>query len=131
MAVDAAVSTFSSDTVVHGAFSTFGINTRLRFIETYKKRDFKQIWLDLCQDDPEAKAAIRSYLRDYVENSQTTRPVLGEQEFEYVQTITCTTTVITHWKNLVAHADNMILRPMRRDDPDNWQKWKLRWDRGE
>ncbi|KAK4099790.1 hypothetical protein N658DRAFT_487380 [Parathielavia hyrcaniae] len=90
---------------------------RLRFIETYKKRDFNQIWLDLCQDDPEAKAAIRSYLRDYVEISQTTGPVLGEQEFEYVQTITSTTTVITHWRILVAYADNMILRPMRRDDP--------------
>ncbi|KAL2260128.1 hypothetical protein VTK26DRAFT_5967 [Humicola hyalothermophila] len=33
------------------------------FVATYKKnRNLEQIWLDLCRDDPEAKAIIRSYL---------------------------------------------------------------------
>ncbi|KAK4251741.1 hypothetical protein C7999DRAFT_27819 [Corynascus novoguineensis] len=38
-------------------------------VETYKKRDFDQIWLDLYRDDLEAKTIIRSYFRDYVETS--------------------------------------------------------------
>ncbi|KAL2173626.1 uncharacterized protein P884DRAFT_317519 [Thermothelomyces heterothallicus CBS 202.75] len=49
------------------------------FVKTYKKRDFDQIWLDLCRDDLEV-----------------TRPVLGEEEYESVQTITATRSVITH-----------------------------------
>ncbi|KAL2260271.1 hypothetical protein VTK26DRAFT_5757 [Humicola hyalothermophila] len=104
------------------------INDRreLRFIEEFKKRDSNQIWLDLCRDDQETKAAIRSYIRDYVESSQKRRAVVGEQEYEIVQTITATKTVITHWKNLVAEADNTILREMRRKDPDNRGLWKLR-----
>ncbi|KAL2139235.1 hypothetical protein VTI28DRAFT_5495 [Corynascus sepedonium] len=101
------------------------------FVETFKKHDFDQIWLGLCRDDPKSKAVIRSYFRDYVESSQTTRPILGEKEYEVVQTITTTRTVISRWKNLVAEADNTILRDMRRKDPDNWGLWKLRWDQGE
>ncbi|KAL2020069.1 hypothetical protein VTK56DRAFT_8873 [Thermocarpiscus australiensis] len=58
------------------------------FVENYKKRDFNRIWLDLCRDDPGVKIVIRSYFRDYVENSRVLRPVLGEQEYELVQTIT-------------------------------------------
>ncbi|KAK4233861.1 hypothetical protein C8A03DRAFT_19135 [Achaetomium macrosporum] len=101
------------------------------FIEEFKKRDFNQIWLDLCRDDQETNAAIRSYFRDYVESSQKRRAVVGEQEYEIVQTITATKTVITHWKNLVAEADNTVLREMHRKDPDNRGLWKLRWDQGE
>ncbi|KAL2138139.1 hypothetical protein VTI28DRAFT_7389 [Corynascus sepedonium] len=96
-----------------------------------EKRDFNQLWLDLCRDDQEAKAVIRSYFRDYVETSQTVRPALGPQEYEVVQTITTTKTVIEHWKHLVGEADNTILRPMRRKQPHNHALWKLRWDRGE
>ena len=55
-------------------------------------------------------------------------PVLGEEEYELVQTVTAAKTVITHWKNLVAEADNTILRVMRRKDPGNYGLWKLRWD---
>ncbi|KAK4118961.1 hypothetical protein N657DRAFT_675226 [Parathielavia appendiculata] len=100
------------------------------FIETYKKRDFGQLWIALCRDDVEAKNAIQSYFRDYVENSRTSRLSLGEEEYETVQTITTTNTVIEHWKNLVAHADNTVLREKRREDPDNSRLWKLRWDPG-
>ncbi|KAK3896336.1 hypothetical protein C8A05DRAFT_40171, partial [Staphylotrichum tortipilum] len=101
------------------------------FVRTIKMRDFDQVWLGLCRDDPDAKAVIRSYFRDYIESSRVTRPVLGDEEYEVVQTITCTRTPITHWKNLVAEADNTILRAMRREEPDNHELWKLRWDRGE
>ncbi|KAK4248639.1 hypothetical protein C7999DRAFT_30873 [Corynascus novoguineensis] len=66
------------------------------FLETYKKLKFNQIWLDLCRDDLEAKAVIRSYFRDYAETSQTVRPPFGPQKYEVVQTITTTTTVIEH-----------------------------------
>lgn len=131
MAVYAAVSVVSKD--------PFGpprelawFNNRLRFVETYKKQqDFDQIWLGLCRDDPEVKVVIRSYFRDFVEASYTARPVLGEQEYEVVQTITATKTVIEHWKNLVLEADNTILRLMRREEPHNRGLWKLRWDQGE
>ncbi|KAH6847506.1 hypothetical protein B0I37DRAFT_354242 [Chaetomium sp. MPI-CAGE-AT-0009] len=101
------------------------------FIETYKKRDFGQLWIALCRDDVGAKNAIRSYFRDYIESSRTYRLSLGEEEYETVQTITTTNTVIEHWKNLVAHADNTVLREKRREDPDNSRLWKLRWDPGE
>ncbi|KAK4136473.1 hypothetical protein BT67DRAFT_359278, partial [Trichocladium antarcticum] len=67
------------------------------------------IWLDLCRDNPEAKVIIRSYFRDYVENSQIARPVLREEEYEVVQTITTTRTMISHWKALIVEADNTIL----------------------
>lgn len=77
------------------------------------------------------KAVIQSYFGDYVENSQTARPVLGEEEFEIVQTFTTTKTTISHWKSLVAEADNTILRVKRREDPSNHRLWKLRWDQGE
>ena len=49
-----------------------GVKIELSFIETFKKQDFKQVWIGLCQDDPGAKGVIRSYLRDDVESSQTT-----------------------------------------------------------
>ncbi len=108
------------------------LTRRHRFVKTFKKQFiFDQIWLGLCRDDLDAKAVIRSYLRDYVESSQTARPTLGEEEYEVVQTITCTRTAIDHWKNLVAEADNTVLRAMRRRDPNNHELWKLRWDRGE
>ncbi|KAL2197422.1 hypothetical protein P885DRAFT_60037 [Corynascus similis CBS 632.67] len=89
------------------------------FVKTFKKQEFGQIWLGLCCDNPKSEAVIRSYFCDYVEGTQTTRPVLREQEYEVVQTITTTRTVITRWKNLVAEADNTILREKRRKDPDN------------
>ncbi len=104
------------------------MTVKLRFIETFKKRNFEQVWTGLCRNDPDAKVAIRSYLRDYVETSQTLRPVLGEQEYELVQTITCTGSVIEHWKTLIGEADNTILRVLRRNDPENCGLWKLRWD---
>lgn len=59
------------------------------------------------------------------------RPVLGEQEYQSIQTITCTKTVIAHWKNLVGEADNTILRFMREKEPANRTLWKLRWDKGD
>lgn len=109
-----------------------GVLTRSwRFIETYKKQDFDKTWLGLCQDDPEAKNTIRSFFRDYIESSQTTRPVLGEEEYETVQTITTTKTLMSYWKHLIGQADNTILRQKRREDPENRRLWKLRWDRGE
>lgn len=89
------------------------------FVKTFKKQEFGHIWLGLCCDNPKSEAVIRSYFCDYVEGTQTTRPVLREQEYEVVQTITTTRTVITRWKNLVAEADNTILREKRRKDPDN------------
>ncbi|KAK3900715.1 hypothetical protein C8A05DRAFT_35625, partial [Staphylotrichum tortipilum] len=102
------------------------------FIKTHKKGwDFHQIWLRLCRDDPRAKVVIRSYFCHYVRRSQVNRPALGEEEYETVQMINCTKTVIDHWKNLVAEADNTVLREMRRKDPDNYGLWKLRWDLGE
>ena len=115
----------------HAIYSLLWLIIKLRFIEVYKQRDFEQIWIGLCQDDPGAKGAIRSYLRDYVENSQTTRPVLGDKESEVIQTITTTKTVIEHWKTLVVEADNTILRVLRHKDPDNRGLWKLRWEQGE
>ncbi|KAK3896625.1 hypothetical protein C8A05DRAFT_39823, partial [Staphylotrichum tortipilum] len=75
------------------------------FVRTFKKRDFDQVWLGLRRDDPDAKAVIWSYLRDYIESSRTTRPVLGDEEYEVVQTITCTRTPITYWKNLWTRKD--------------------------
>jgi hypothetical protein len=125
MAVDAAVSMILK-------YLLELTDDKLSFIETYKKRlDFDQIWLDLCRDDPGSKAVIRSYFRDFVETSQTVRPVLGEEEYEVVQTITTTQTVITQWKTLVAEADNTILRLKRKSDPDNDALWKLRWAKGD
>ncbi|KAL2127996.1 hypothetical protein VTI74DRAFT_9856 [Chaetomium olivicolor] len=101
------------------------------FIETYKNRDFDQIWLGLFQDNSEARVVIRSYFCDYIESSQTARPVLGEQKYKVVQMITATKTIIMHWKALVVEADNTILRLMRRKEPYNRGLWKLRWDQGE
>lgn len=72
------------------------VDNKLRFVKTYKKGiDFDQLWLDLCRDDPKAKVVIQSYFRDFVENSQTVRPVLREEEYEVVQTITATRTVFS------------------------------------
>jgi len=103
----------------------------LRFINTFTKYDLDQLWLDLCLDKLEAKNAIRAFFRDYIESAQATRPVLGEEEYETVQTITTTKTAISYWKHLVGEADNTILREKRREDPDNRKLWKLRWDQGE
>ncbi|KAK3373520.1 hypothetical protein B0T24DRAFT_266189 [Lasiosphaeria ovina] len=91
------------------------------------------IWLVLCNDQKREKTIIKSYFRDYVESSRITRPALGDgdDEGETIQTITCTKTVILHWKSLVAEADNTILREKRRDDPSKRGLWKLRWDKGE
>ncbi len=71
------------------------------------------------QDDPDGKTVIKSYLREYIKSSQTTRLVLRNEEYEVVQTVTCTRTVIEHWKTLVAEADNTILRAIMRKDPGN------------
>ena len=133
-----AVSLLASDGAVSIIFGPYDfvpfavLTIRDRFIKTHKKGwDFHQIWLRLCRDDPRAKVVIRSYFCHYVRRSQVNRPALGEEEYETVQMINCTKTVIDHWKNLVAEADNTVLRAMRRKDPDNYRLWKLRWDRGE
>jgi hypothetical protein len=107
-------------------------NTNLRFFQTFKKNhDFEQVWLDVCREDKAALSAIRSYLRDYVESSRVSRPALHEKEaYETIQRLTTVKTVMTHWRSLVAHADNTLLRKKRREDPENRLLWTLRWDKG-
>lgn len=96
-------------------------NTDLRFFQTFKKNhDFEQVWLDICREDKAAVSAIRSYLRDDVESSRVSRPALHEKgAYETIQSLTTVKAVMTHWRSLVAHADNTLLRTKRREDPDN------------
>lgn len=107
-------------------------NKNFRFFTTCKQHyDFEQAWLDLCRGEEKASNAVKSYLRDYVEFALGSRPALHDQEgFESFRTITTVTAVMTHWRILVAHADNTLLRRKRREDPENLGLWTLRWDRG-
>ncbi|KAH6848186.1 hypothetical protein B0I37DRAFT_376904 [Chaetomium sp. MPI-CAGE-AT-0009] len=92
-----------------------------RYFATYKKNyEFEQIWLSICREDEKVLPAIQSYIRDYIESSQISRPSLHEkEEYETVQTVTTTKTIVTHWRSLVTHANNTLLREKRQEDPEN------------
>lgn len=87
----------------------------------------EQIWLDLCDNQDEARNLCLVFLEVCVENSQALRPVLGPEENAYVQTITSANALLQIWKGLIAHADEKVLDKARKRDPKNRSHWKLKY----
>jgi hypothetical protein len=90
------------------------------------------IWIDLCREStPDQDTAIircQAFLRDYVTNARTSRPIFGPEETEEVRTVNSTVTVLKLWGCVVMEADARILAKKRREDPDYAYAWALRAD---
>ncbi|KAF1973216.1 hypothetical protein BU23DRAFT_568519 [Bimuria novae-zelandiae CBS 107.79] len=53
--------------------------------------------------------------------------VLGPEEYEYRRTVNSASTVIQCWRELIAQADSTVLLDKRREDPRNFQQWRLKF----
>ncbi|KAH6699428.1 hypothetical protein EV126DRAFT_443143 [Verticillium dahliae] len=83
------------------------------------------IWLRLCDGNPESIGYCQAFLHDYVVNSLEKRVSLGPEEYELARTVTCTKTILEVWKGLVRHADDHVLQAKRRSDPKKSAHWTL------
>ncbi|KAF2731199.1 hypothetical protein EJ04DRAFT_16250 [Polyplosphaeria fusca] len=104
------------------------------FNEVFKEIDPDQIWtdpdsiwLDLCRGTEHAKNYCRLLLRSYVEESVEKFVVLGPEEYEWRRTVNSASSVTQYWRELIAEADATVLRDQRRKDPENYDKWRLKF----
>lgn len=89
--------------------------------------DPNQIWLGLCLGTEEAINYCRLYLHNYVEDSVQKCVILGPEEYQDRGTVNSASTVIQCWRELIAQADSTVLLDKRREDPGNYQQWRLKF----
>ncbi|KAK1983860.1 hypothetical protein LZ30DRAFT_687313 [Colletotrichum cereale] len=96
------------------------------FFRDVAQEDPEQVWLDLCQEKPNAEKLCQRYLEYYLLKSEASCLALGPEECETRLTISTAHTISEVWKALVTHADDKILYRKRQEDPQNKLKWMLR-----
>ena len=89
--------------------------------------DPNKIWLGLCLGEKKSMDLCRLYLQSYVKDSMQRVPVLGPQESEDRRTVNSASSVIQCWRELIAEADATVLRDQRERDPENFDKWRLKF----
>ncbi|KAF2184554.1 hypothetical protein K469DRAFT_578956, partial [Zopfia rhizophila CBS 207.26] len=93
----------------------------------FEEVDPDSVWLDLYRGTEQAKDYCRVFLRSHVEDSIEKFIVLGPEEYEWRQTMNSASSVTQCWRELIAQADSTVLRDKRREDLENFAKWRLRF----
>lgn len=79
----------------------------------HPKVDPDQLWVDLCQNDFNAKRYCMAFLKLYVKCSVRKRLTLGPEEYIEETAVKSCRSLNTVWKALIAAADSNVLLPKR------------------
>ena len=90
--------------------------------------DPERIWVDLCENQPAAKAKCQLFLKHYVESSTEVNSGLDlESNGNEYRSVNAASTVDLVWKDLVGHANDVVLRKKRAEDPENAWRWTVKY----
>ncbi|KAH8757749.1 hypothetical protein F5883DRAFT_428208, partial [Diaporthe sp. PMI_573] len=99
---------------------------------TVAKQDPEEIWINLCQPRKAVRATklCEAFLHTYATRTRKRRICLGPEEYEVRRSVTTAATLLLCWRSLVTEFDQTLLAQKRREDPDNTEKWSLKFKDG-
>jgi hypothetical protein len=98
-----------------------------RYFTDIVQIDPDSVWLDLCRGTEQAKNYCRVFLRSYVVDSERAFVTLGPEEYEFRRTVNSASSITQCWRELIAKADSTVLWDKRREDPEKFDLWRLRF----
>lgn len=99
---------------------------------TVAKQDPEGIWIGLYQSTKAVRAMklCEAFPHTYATRTWKRRICLGPEENELRRSVTAATTLLLCWRSLVAEFDQTLLARKKREDPDNMEKWTLKFKDG-
>lgn len=90
--------------------------------------DPERIWIDLCENQPAAKAKCQLFLQHYVQSSTELKSSLDvDGSGHESRSVNAASTVALLWKDLIGHANDVVLRKKRAEDPENAWRWTIKY----